>query len=471
MKSPMRYRTARKAALAVIAAGVLSATMGVGTAQAATTSNLLYSTDGGASWSSSASVEPGDNVLVRQWYNNDGAANETNARITTTLPTGFSLVGGSTKVCLNPSTTVVASPDNSELLCEDSNEVAVWNGSDLQVSPSAGHYGESNGSTSGDLAFGRKRYLNLQSCAYRNPSTWFNAVIPAPSGGAQFDGLTNVSNTAATTLQCGAAGTADSLTYTLATDSSGFEVLPLLGRKYLNLSQCSYLYDGQDWYSGWTTTAAGGSAYDAGTNTSNTPGTGPDCGGTTAGYSYQPNSSGFQALELNARYLNLSQCTYWDSVDTSWYTSINPTPYGGALFDAGTNVSATPDTEPTCGAPSGGYSYGSTTSAVAALDLLDNARARGYVQYEITAPTTPEASVCANGVPASEQFTQNGALTSVPSGVKAASGDLAVEWSALSDPCNTGGVPMADARIAGAGLVFAAGAAFVALRKRTVAAI
>jgi hypothetical protein len=470
MTSSTLRRAVRKVVGAAVASGIFALAIGVDAAGAASSSTLQYSTDGGTTWSSSASVAPGDAVLVRQWFDNDGDVAEADASITTSLPSGFSLVGGSTQVCLNPSTTSVASPDASELLCAAADEGAVWAGSDLQVSPSAGHYGEDDGATVGELAFGRKRYLNLQSCAYRTATTWFNAIIPAPAGGAQFDGLTEVSNTAATALACGPAGAADTYTYTLATASSGYEVLPLLGRQHLNLHQCSYLYLSQDWYSNWTTNTSGGAAYDAGTNTSSTADAALSCGGVTSGYAYQASASGLQALELDERYLNLHQCTYWDVPDSTWYTSINPTPFGGATFDAGTNVSATPDTSPTCGPPGTSYTFDSTTSAALALDLLDTDRAGGYVEYEVTAPTTPTASACAAGLPITEQVTQDGALTSDPSGLRTTSGTIDIDWSGEAAFCEALGIPMVDGRVLAAGAVAlaAVGAGCVAHRRRSV---
>jgi len=204
MRARARLRAVRKVALAAAAAGVLSATVGVGTAGAATSSTLLYSTDGGASWSSSATVAPGGTVLVRQWYDNDGSAAETGASLSTTIPDGFTLNGGSTQVCSNPSTTNPTSPNSSELECAASNEGSVWSGSDLQVSPTAGLFGQSNGLTSGILEMGKKRYINLHECTYNSVATPLEFFIHnADAGNAAFRAGTNASNSADGAVSCG----------------------------------------------------------------------------------------------------------------------------------------------------------------------------------------------------------------------------------------------------------------------------
>ena len=468
MKARSWLGAARKVSLALAATGVLAMTAGVSTAGAATTSNLQYSTDGGTTWTTSATVAPGQTVQVRQWYSNDGTQSETNASLSTSLPTGFSLVGGSTQVCLNPSTTNIGSPNLSELDCASSNEASVWSGSSLQVSPSAGHNGESNGSTVGDLATGRKRYLNLQLCSYAfGSNSWYNNVVPTAFPNSDRDAYTTVSNAAGTALNC--SGTGGS---TVAASSSGFLALDLLGKKYLNLHQCSYRESGGGggWYSSWTPTAFGGTDFDAGTNTSNTADSSLSCGDVSGSYTYQPLSSGLQALDLTSgRYLNLHQCAYTQN-GGSTYTSINPTPFGGTLFDSGTNVSDTPDTALDCGAPASGYQRLPDQSGFQAFDLLDTTRSAGYVAYSITAPAAPTAAACAAGLGATEDFAQTGDLTSAPSGTQSSNGTLTVDWSTLSDPCGSTGTPMADPRVAAAAVITMAGAGWMVHRRRTVAA-
>src|SRR6202020_1869330 len=100
------------ASLAALGAGTVSS----GPAGAAPSSNLVFSVDGGTTWSANVNAAPGQTVFAREFYDNDTDANITAASVSTTLPTGFSLVAGSTEVCLNPGTTDPTNP-TSELEC------------------------------------------------------------------------------------------------------------------------------------------------------------------------------------------------------------------------------------------------------------------------------------------------------------------------------------------------------------------
>ena len=114
------------------------------------TSNLVFSVDNGATWSANVNAAPGQTVIAREYYDNDTSANITGASVTTSLPSGFSLVAGSTEVCLNPGTTDPTNP-TSELACNTQtggaapndeggpiDESSVWSGSNLSISPTAG---------------------------------------------------------------------------------------------------------------------------------------------------------------------------------------------------------------------------------------------------------------------------------------------------------------------------------------------
>src|SRR6185503_5938263 len=135
---------------------------------------LVYSSDGGASWSTTPTVAPGGTLLARLYYANDTTGAIAGAQLATTLPAGFSLVAGSTRVCLNPSTTTPTSPSAAELACNTDAgqsgaiaEGAVWSGSGLTISPTAGLFGQSASDTSGVLAMGKFRYVNLHQCGYQ----------------------------------------------------------------------------------------------------------------------------------------------------------------------------------------------------------------------------------------------------------------------------------------------------------------
>jgi len=402
---------------------------------------------------------------VRQWYDNDGSAGESGASLSTTLPAGFSLNGGSTKVCLNPSTSSPAAPNGSELVCAASNEGSVWSGSDLQVSPIAGHYGASNGETSGTLPFGRKRYLNLQQCHYLEPGgKRITSLINSISNTSFLSG-TNVSNTADSSPSC-AAGDGS---FALAAGTTGVKVLDLLDNRYLNLHQCHYNNPSSNRLTSLIDSIIATNAR-AGTNMSNTADAAPPtCGAAVAPNFLAAGTIGVEDLDLlDNRYVNLHQCGYHNPVTDeriqSFIGSIT------AQTRAGTNASNTPDAAPVCDAVSGLNSAAGITG-VKVLDLLDTARGHGYVEYSITAPPGPTPEACAaNPSAGSEAFPQDGSLTSTPSGAKASSGTITVDWSLLSEPpCPEDPIPLVDPMVAGAGLVAVAGAGFVLYRRRETA--
>ncbi|GHC75469.1 hypothetical protein [Streptomyces cinnamoneus] len=125
-----------------------------GTAHAAPSSTLLFSADGGATWSSNVSTASGGTVLVRIWSHNDTGATIRNASVTTSLPSGTTLIPHSTQDCLSPSTTDPARPSGSDTCGEPVNDAAVWSGGSLITGPTAGIQGRSTTATSGDLTTG-----------------------------------------------------------------------------------------------------------------------------------------------------------------------------------------------------------------------------------------------------------------------------------------------------------------------------
>jgi hypothetical protein len=134
------------------------------TVGAAPSITLEYSTDGGTTWSTAPTVSAGGTVLARVYYTNDTTGAIDGTQVSTSLPSGFVLVPGSTRVCLNPSTTNPTSPDSTELACNTDADQggaiadsAVWSGGTLNISPTAGLFGQSSGATSGVLAMGKTR--------------------------------------------------------------------------------------------------------------------------------------------------------------------------------------------------------------------------------------------------------------------------------------------------------------------------
>ena len=460
---PARHRRWRggRAFLVIAILGALSFAT-ASPASAATSSSLRYSTDGGATWSTSATVAAGGTVLVRQWYDNTGSATETAASLRTTVPSGFTLQGGSTKLCLNPSTTNPSSPSAAEQKCANSAEGSVWSGSNLQISPSAGYYGESTGSTSGSAAYGRKRYFNLHQCVYFDSTTvdllsTFNNAI----SNTIYRANTNVANTADTTESCAGGNSF----HVLHTGHSGVQALDLLGNRYLNVHQCVWLHSTQGDLYTTATNGANSATFHAGTNTANTANTSESCGGGTAPWAIHTGHSGIQAFDLvGNRYLNLHECGWGNSSSGEQFTVLTD----GALsatFRSGSNAGSSPDTTVSCAAGSSPWSRNTSLSAVGAYDLLDTTRGAGYVQYALAAPASPSPAACAGTFSGTEAFTQDATYQSAQTSTQTSTGNLTVDFSALSDPCPTDPIPAVDPVIGGV-IVATAGAGYLLYRQQ-----
>ena len=370
-------------------------------ATAATTSSLLYSTDNGATWSANPTVAPGATVLVRAWYNNSDPVEYTGAQVSTTLPSGFALMPGSTTVCLNPTTpagseatpTLTETDGTSSLVCNTDpgqpgpiNEAAVWNGSTLTISPTAGLFGQSTRATSGIMEFGKKRFLNLNNCVRQLANTGngpqLTTTIASPGVGPYIAG-SNVSNKADTVPTCPAAAV-------WPVNFQGTQALDLLGRRYINLNNCVRQYlGGTGTAPQLTTTIAspGVGPYQAGTNTKNTADAAPTC---PAAPSWPINFQGTQALDLlGQRYINLNNCVRQrtGTGNGPQLTTTIASP-GVGPYQAGTNTNNTADAAPTCPDAAG---WPVNLQATQSFDTLDTARGAGFVQFAMTAPTCPAA--------------------------------------------------------------------------------
>ncbi len=378
------------AALALgVTLGVLAlVTLLAGTANAAAVpQTAVYSSDGGSTWSTSAPVPAGQTVLVREYYNNATAQANNGVSITASLNSGFSLVPGTTKVCLNPGTTNPTAP-STELACNTDpdqsgpiDEGVAWSGSSLTISPSAGLFGQSTAATSGVLVAGTKRYLNLEQCNYygavRDSSPYF---IPRGSTPDLFFGAaTGASNSAQPSVTC-ALGF---IGYPYQPINSGVENIALLGHRYLNLEQCNYFGSAGDSTAYAVSRGSTPNAlYGSGTAASNTTPSSPVCGPGGGGYPFQAINSGVQDVDLlGNRFLNLEQCNYYG-------TSRDSTPYvvsrgttANPLYGTGTTASNGTLHAATCGPGAVAYRYQPLNSGVENIDLLDKTRGQGFVQF------------------------------------------------------------------------------------------
>ena len=235
----------------------------------------MYSTNGGTSWSTSPTVPSSGAMLVRVYYTNDTTSAISGARLTTSLPSGFSLVTGSTRVCLNPSTSTPTNPNSSELVCNTDaaqsgaiDEGAVWSGSVLSISPTVGVFGQPIGDTSGVLAMGKTRYVNLEQCAYfgfNDTLTHFLTEHPYRAVPYRHERRQH----AVATATCGPGG----FGFAQQAANTATVAMDLLGQRYVNLEQCVY-DNGVDLYTNLLPNTAN-TQFNTGTNTSNNAATSP----------------------------------------------------------------------------------------------------------------------------------------------------------------------------------------------------
>jgi hypothetical protein len=380
--------TVSVASVAVTIATAAPAGAGAGSVKS---SALVYSTDGGKTWTTAPLVAAGKTVLVREYDNNATAANISGASLSTSLPAGFTRVAGSTVVCAAPGTQSVSVPAASPV-CDTSTgqggaitESAVWSGSKLTISPTAGLDGQPTNQTAGPLPIGRKAYLNLQSCEYLNVAKNNYEALTASDGPAYAIG-TNASNTADASATCGP-GNGFKLHLTAALN------LSLTAKKYLNLEQCEYSNGTYE------TLMVGeqGAAYAVGTNTANTANTTASCG---PGAGFRLRTSSVTALDLlDNRYVNLESCEYNNSVT---YEAFGITAYGP--YTTGTSATTTPGTIGACGIGTAVWALDKTM--VNTIDTLDTSRGQGYVQFTMTAPTKTTTSTQTATMTASGATTQ-----------------------------------------------------------------
>ncbi|WP_435157026.1 DUF11 domain-containing protein [Amycolatopsis sacchari] len=377
------------AALAVLSVDPL-------TASADEITTRAYSTDGGATWSTRAPAKtPGQQVLVRNYYVNTGSSDRFDASVSTTLPAGYGLVPGSTRTCLNPGTTDVTHP-NDELRCNTDpgmggpiDEAAVWQGSTLRIAPNAGLYGESTSATSGLMAVGRVRYLNLHECGYSagqatTPFTILSNVSAELSTG------TFTSNTPETSPVCGP-GNAE---YQYQPANSAAQPVDLMGYRYVNLQQCSYGSNADGGDSLFGTWVARPGDFTTGTSASNTPVTSPSCGPGNADHTFQPQYSASQTLDLMANnVLYLAQCSYSSPGSmVPFQLVVDHVPGQSGDFSTSTHTSsAVPDPLLRCGA--GNADHALQPSTVDRIPLYAPNRGQGFVEFVMVADDTTEADL------------------------------------------------------------------------------
>lgn len=456
-------KTFRIPTLIAAASGLVAlsiSVLGAGPAGAAPTSNLVFSVDGGTTWSANVTAAPGQTVIAREYYDNDTDATIDGTSLTTALPSGFSLVPGTTQVCLNPGTTDPTSP-SSELECNTNtggtppndqggaiDEAAVWSGPNLAISPTAGLFGQPTNQTVGPLAEGKVKYINLDNCLYIDPGvdtyTTFVNSVPNPP----YDAGTNASDTA-TAAQC-AAGSSP-----YAPQGNPLQNIDLLGQAWFNFEQCSYsssaLGDSASYFESPIT---GTSASNTDDNPTNSTSTAPTCAASGGGYVLAGVNSGIDAMDLlDNQYVNLDDCDYNNSPATghdNFTIGVNIA-NGSGLYSAGTHASNTPQTANSCGAGNpAGYEYIAGNGGLQVLNTLDTTRGQGFVQWSMTAPSPATTTT----------YTEDGQLSGAGTGDPTTSGTITIDASVgtpLGNPWVLGG---------GVGLLGLASISYLAIARR-----
>ncbi|MEO1085713.1 MAG: hypothetical protein AAFY88_15845, partial [Acidobacteriota bacterium] len=314
--------------------------------------DLLFSTDGGATFTDVTTVDEMETFLVRIYFDNLGDAPAGDASVGATLPAGFVRTAGSTRICLEPQA--------GETVCSDDSgqsgapvEGTVWSGQSLTISPTAGLYGAAADATSGPLEIGKAAVLNLHDCHYFNGAErFFTTADPDIAG-------TNISNVIDAAAACaGAVGAYGNAGQELRTVS-------LLGQRYFNYHECHYNFFSDHIYRDTDGTA---------TRTSNVQDAATNCAGTAGAHILHPDSVLVNFDLLGQRYLNLWECRYINAGDLI------------SLNSVGSNTSATPDAAPSCPSTLGAYTLNDSDLIV--LDTLDTNRGRGFVEVEVAAVGT-----------------------------------------------------------------------------------
>jgi len=286
-------------------------------------------------------------------------------------------------VCLNPGTTDPTNP-SSELECNTQtggaapndeggpiNEATVWSGQNLAISPSAGLFGQPTNATTGILAAGKVKYLNLDNCVYSNHvDDDYTTLVDSSNLGGAFDAGTNTSDSA-TATSCGGAGGG------YFPNGLTVQNVDLLGQAWFNLAQCDYANSADNDNTTLFDQAESSptNAANTASNPTNSTSVLPACPASSSGIPFDGANSGAESLDiLDNRYVNLDQCDYFGAGTDNYTTGVDDVPNLNPAFDAGTNASNTAQTSLSCGPGGGGWVPVAANSGFSALDTLDTTR-------------------------------------------------------------------------------------------------
>jgi hypothetical protein len=317
---------------------------------------------------------PGSTVTQKTYYDNTTDREYTGVKLQQSIPAGFTYVNNSFRNCKVPIY-------GTENYCDDAgntNDNAMFNKYiTTGLSPAAAFYdgvdvganGTSPTSTTGILDAGKKKYLNLNQCTYFQGNDYNQNVLINASPAS------DASNNLPSITSCQGSYLGGTLNEGFATSRSFY--YNLTDKKYFNLAQCQTDLQFK-LFPNWNNFNGVNNINSTNTGSSNTPITGTACTGNTNATAFQGHGA-FQTL--GNRYFNVSQCVYEynPTFDNRWTNII-----GGQNLATGTSTSNFAST----GNCAVNALYQSALSSYKAIDLLDSTRARGYVTFQMTVPTT-----------------------------------------------------------------------------------
>ncbi|MEM1312631.1 MAG: SdrD B-like domain-containing protein [Patescibacteria group bacterium] len=319
----------------------------------------------------SLSINTGSLVTVRLKYNNTGASSAEGVSISDSLPVGFSLVSGSITNCFT----------DLDCVSLDDN---LFDGGSLAVAPLAGYYSYAKDNTlaSSNLEFGQKKYFKIVRCQDSNGlGDWY---IPYASDGA--GGTLGLSNSplAVTIAQMQAVDT----NYCSESGSTFLsEVFLARGNQYMHQVRCSSgsptAYFG-DWK---IPTNQNPQAISLGLNNYSAVLNQSDIQYETPNYCTTSGDT-FESMVINTsnrRYVHQVRCQdliYFGDM----YIPSNPDGSGGTLGVSNDPTNLTlaqmQVSEPQF------CNDSSQTFESNVQDRLDTNNGYGYIQYQMTSPTT-----------------------------------------------------------------------------------
>jgi hypothetical protein len=320
-------------------------------------------------------------VTQRIYYNNIGDLSGTGASVTSQLPSNFAVT--SLKNCIVP--TVLEQTCSANITPS-----SVLNGSNLlTISPTAGLYDNSGNVASGILEIGKKRYISAKECRYwdANANSSLSSYIVGTTNSSTPGGVrTNSPSTCLVDKNL-----ANALGYS-GTDKEDLYTNDTLNKRYIDQKVCRYWnVTGNNILSSYINQVSnigqpGVSAYDYTSGSSYCASLRSVASGL--GFTTVPEEYRNPKDLLGSRFITEAICEYANGSRPLMWSNItgvgNLGPAGGILVDNQTICSPYRNE-----AVNGGGNYTTIRREKKNIvDLLDNTRGKGYIEIQMTAPSS-----------------------------------------------------------------------------------